>query len=323
MLFSVIVPVYNVAEWLVECIESILKQTYNGYELILVDDGSTDESGKICEEYAGRYSHVKVIHKGNGGLSEARNFGEKEAVGEYILFVDSDDYIAEWTLERACKKIQEFHPDIVLSEGTYQVLGKKVILNKFCDANILDEKNGEETLLITTSIGPNWSACDKIYRRKFWRDHGFEFVKGRLSEDFQLIDRVVLEADRICAIETFYYYRIREGSIVNSYNPKRISDRWKNFADWDVYIKCHSINPQLKKQIYAMHAQLLKETIFHDIVVYDRKYLEQWIQEAQKYLYYFKYTSSWKDKCLLCLSDVIGLKRLCLIFRYIKKRGMK
>ena len=95
MLISIIVPVYNVENYLKECIDSILRQEFRDYEIILVDDGSKDDSGKICDEYGKKYSFISVIHKKNGGLSDARNFGLKIAKGEYILFIDSDDYIAK------------------------------------------------------------------------------------------------------------------------------------------------------------------------------------------------------------------------------------
>ena len=93
-LISVIVPVYNVEKYLEACIDSILQQTYEKIEIILVDDGSTDSCGKICDEYASKDSRLKVLHKGNGGLSSARNAGIKVATGEWITFIDSDDYIS-------------------------------------------------------------------------------------------------------------------------------------------------------------------------------------------------------------------------------------
>ena len=98
MYFSIIVPVYNVEKYLRECIDSILCQTFTDFELILVDDGSKDESGKICDEYAEKDNRIKVIHKENGGQSTARNCGVKESSGKYIVFLDSDDFISEDTI---------------------------------------------------------------------------------------------------------------------------------------------------------------------------------------------------------------------------------
>ena len=95
MLFSIILPIYNVENYLCECVDSILNQTYKDYEIILVDDGSKDKSPHICDELAHKYDCIKVIHKKNGGLSDARNAGTKEAIGKYIVYIDSDDYILD------------------------------------------------------------------------------------------------------------------------------------------------------------------------------------------------------------------------------------
>lgn len=321
MLFSVIVPVYNVAEWLVECIESILKQTYSDYELILVDDGSTDESGKLCDEYAGKYSRIRVIHKKNGGLSEARNFGEEVAKGEYLLFVDSDDYIAEWALKKAAENIEKYHPEIIVPEGSFDVYDGGIVTNAPFKREIYDNKSGEEALLLSTKIGPNWGAWGKFFKRQFWQEKGYKFAVGCLAEDFQLIDRVILEAEKLCGMETFYYYRIRQNSLATSYNPKRIDDRWKHFADWSYYLKTHEMNPELKKQIYALHAKMIREILLQAVLEYKKEDVKRWTQEAKKYLYYFKYSDYWKDKCILYISQIVGLD--CFIKVYCRLKGKK
>ena len=94
-LFSIIIPIYNVEKYLVQCIESVLNQDYDDYELILVDDGSPDNCGEICDSYLNKNSNIRVIHKKNGGISDARNTGLKEAKGDYVIFIDSDDYICD------------------------------------------------------------------------------------------------------------------------------------------------------------------------------------------------------------------------------------
>ena len=99
MLISIIIPVYNVEDYLHYAIESLEKQTYKNFEIILVNDGSTDDSGKLCDEYSEKYSNVRVFHKENGGLSDARNFGVQQAKGEFITFLDPDDYLEVYSLE--------------------------------------------------------------------------------------------------------------------------------------------------------------------------------------------------------------------------------
>ena len=117
MQFSIVIPVYNVAPYLRECVDSVLAQNSTDYEIILVDDGSTDNSPAICDEYAEKYSQIKVIHKANGGLSDARNFGIKKAQGDYLMFLDSDDF---WNRENVLLDlhniIKENNPDLIIHE---------------------------------------------------------------------------------------------------------------------------------------------------------------------------------------------------------------
>ena len=114
---SVVIPVYNVEKYLKECVDSVLKQTYFSYEIILVDDGSTDASAKICDEYAAKDSRISVIHKPNGGLSSARNTGLQKARGAYVYFLDSDDYIVEYALEKLVEAAERDNADIVFFDA--------------------------------------------------------------------------------------------------------------------------------------------------------------------------------------------------------------
>ena len=118
-LFSILVPVYNVEKYLKECIESVLKQTYTNYEVILINDGSTDNSGKICNDYAEKYSQIRVYHQENRGLMLARKQGILKASGKYCLFLDSDDYYAETLLEQVEKYINDHGFDITLEYGKF------------------------------------------------------------------------------------------------------------------------------------------------------------------------------------------------------------
>ena len=132
MQFSIVIPVYNVAPYLRECVDSVLAQNSTDYEIILVDDGSTDNSPAICDEYAEKYSQIKVIHKTNGGLSDARNFGIKKAQGDYLMFLDSDDF---WNRENVLLDlhniIKENNPDLIIHELSSFYNSEKIILRKF------------------------------------------------------------------------------------------------------------------------------------------------------------------------------------------------
>ena len=128
--FSIIVPVYNVRKYVTECIESILKQSYDNYEVLLINDGSTDGSGDICEKYTVKNKKIKVFHKKNGGLSSARNFGLEKATGDYVVFVDSDDYIAPWSLSEFYKVLKNRDFDVIETRLTEVKENEEKILDK-------------------------------------------------------------------------------------------------------------------------------------------------------------------------------------------------
>ena len=121
-LISIIVPVYNVEKYVAECIESIIKQTYQNLEILLIDDGSTDNSGKICDKYAEKDKRIKIIHKENGGVSSARNLGLDLAQGEYIAFIDSDDFVSNKYIESLYSAIEHKDAEIVLSKYSNYML---------------------------------------------------------------------------------------------------------------------------------------------------------------------------------------------------------
>ena len=232
---SIIIPVYNVDKYLENCIDSILKQKLHDYEIILVDDGSTDDSGLICDKYSKKNEFVKVIHKENGGLSDARNAGIKRAIGEYLMFVDSDDYINEEENLNEIYKYLEY--DIIQYKMLYyyekskkKKLLKDLTLNN--SKNVLDVlrekvKNGELSI----------SACDKIVRRDLIIKNNLFFEKGLLSEDIDWSLRLYLLINSIYTINlNLYVYRQdREGSITNTGNNKSIVSLYNIIKRWKKY----------------------------------------------------------------------------------------
>lgn len=219
-MISIIVPIYKVEEYLCRCVDSLLVQTYGDFELILVDDGSPDGCGGICDSYAAADSRVRVIHKPNGGLSDARNAGMDIAAGEYIAFVDSDDWVAPEYLERLLEGLTVSGADI-------------------CDCGIL-RTDGSNTIVPTPSSAPtiyNTEAAlaeliqddefhqhvwNKLYRRAVIAD--IRFPKGKLNEDEFFTYQVFGNAARIAKIpDVLYYYFQRPGSIMGtSFNLRRL-----------------------------------------------------------------------------------------------------
>lgn len=214
-LVSIIVPVFNVENYLGDCIESILKQTYTFFELILVDDGSTDSSYKICEEYAATDKRIKLYKKENGGLSDARNYGLDHAKGKYVTFIDSDDYVENNFVEALYYSIQKNSSDIavaayrrVTDDGdiSYDIKpGEK----SECWSNI------DALILMLYQKIISISACSKLYSIELFNE--IRFPKGKLYEDILTVPQLFLNAKKISyENKSLLNYRIRKGSITAS-----------------------------------------------------------------------------------------------------------
>jgi exopolysaccharide biosynthesis predicted pyruvyltransferase EpsI len=221
-LISIIIPVYKVEEYLDRCVQSVINQTYKNLEIILVDDGSPDSCGAMCDQFANEDSRVVVIHKENGGLSDARNVGISIAHGEYIGFVDSDDYIDLDMFEFMYNGLLEYSADISVC-NFYTVRPEKKISTDL--VRFPEVLNSEEALsrLLTDRLIPNY-AWNKLYRRKLFEN--VLFPVGRLYEDIGTIYLVFFRAEKVVLLNRpKYYYWRRMGSIVNGWSISSLIDR--------------------------------------------------------------------------------------------------
>lgn len=219
---SVIVPVYNVERFLEECVDSVLGQSYENIELILVDDGSTDSSGAICDIYSGRDIRVRVIHKSNGGLSDARNAALDVAEGEWVMFVDSDDAITENAIELLLEAAVESESDIAM--GSF-VSAESTIGLKNAPASRFRTMSGKEACeKVLYQSDEKWglivSAWGKLFAKRII--DRFRFTHGILYEDLDLLPRVLASVGRIACLPTVvYFYRMNSGSILGRFNRRR------------------------------------------------------------------------------------------------------
>lgn len=212
-LVSVIVPVYNVEKYIIKCLESIKSQTLDDFECLIIDDGSKDSSIKLAEEYIKDDKRFVIHHKENGGLSDARNFGINIAKGEYISFIDSDDYLDERLLELSYEMAKKHNSDICTFDMYYvwQDGSKSVSLGGKLECSSYKENN--DLLFI------NNSANNKIYRNSFMKDK--RFIKGMWYEDLATIPVLIAKANNISYVnEPLYYYVQREGSISHNASEK-------------------------------------------------------------------------------------------------------
>lgn len=227
---SVIIPVYNVEKYLRQCVDSILSQNLSNIEILLIDDGSPDNSGAICDEYAKKYNNIKVVHKVNGGLSSARNAGIVEATGDYLMFLDSDDW---WNEE---VRVQEMFDIVELNPKTEMFLFG--MLHHTQEEGFTRRKEQEYLSNVRTDVVKNYyhdlinngnlevSAGTKIIRRDFLQKHELYFKEGLLGEDSEWMIRVLRSVTSVKVIDKpLYIYRMdNTGSITHRIKKKNIMD---------------------------------------------------------------------------------------------------
>lgn len=216
-LISIVVAVYNVEKYISACIDSLLAQNYANVEIILVDDGSTDHSGEICDSYSKRDKRIKVIHKENGGLSSARNVGIEMANGSLIGFVDGDDTVEKEMYEQLYTNMISTNSDISIC-GRYYVYedGEKVI--RYKEKPEMKVMNSKEAIAEMNSFSSfDMAAWDKLYKTSLF--NSIRFPVGKLSEDYFIMYKLFLSSDKICYTpKPLYNYMQRQNSISHTKN---------------------------------------------------------------------------------------------------------
>ena len=222
---SIIIPIYNVEKYLRECVNSVLNQTYAEIEAILVDDGSTDDSGRICDEFASKDSRVKVIHKENGGLSDARNAGMNLAQGDYLYFLDSDDYIRLDAIKRSLEVIESDNADIVCfdAETIYEDFNDSGYREEFSRKQSYDAANGSKMLELQLKNNEYFSLVPlQLYNRSFLEKNKLRFKKDMMHEDELFTAIAFVRAKRISCINAqLYFRRLRANSIMSEKATKK------------------------------------------------------------------------------------------------------
>ena len=313
--FSIIIPVYNIEKYLEECVTSVTKQTYENYELILIDDGSSDKSGSLCDEFAMKDDRIYVIHQENSGLSAARNAGVDYASGRYIIFLDSDDF---WRDEQCLEKI--YHR---LQKSNVQVLSFNYI--KFTNTQQYSSYfrkqesmplNYKDSFQFQIEKGI-WIACawNKVMKRELFDNGELRFVRGITSEDMDWCVRLALKARSFDYLnEIIVCYRQREKSISQSVSEHKVSMVMDNIDNCLILIENNDNS----------HANLLKPFIgyqYGTILSYlailpkscEREIL---IQRAKNKQYLLKWSNSKKVKLLDVTTSVGGLKLTLFLLKF-------
>lgn len=215
-LVSVIIPVYNISGYIEKCLKSAVSQSYENLEIIVVDDGSTDGSGKICDKIALKDSRLKVYHRKNGGLSEARNFGISKAHGEYVALVDGDDFVKKDFVKAMVIAVEETGAEVVICGFDEFVPREKVLSGKETAIKLLVEQENMEIV-----------AWNKLYRRELF--DGIEYPVGEKHEDSLTTYKILAKAEKVAYVsKSLYSYVKRPGSIMNEAKlVERLSARYK------------------------------------------------------------------------------------------------
>mgnify|MGYP004636798191 CR=1 FL=1 len=223
-LISIIVPVYNVEKYLERCIKSIIGQTYKNIEIILVDDGSKDNSAKICDDFMKKDNRIKVIHKKNGGLSDARNAGIEISKGEYIGFIDSDDYIEKDMFETLYNLCKENNAEISMVSYYEYYNGKLIAVRRSEKVEKFDKISALKELLIDTKIQSH--ACTKLFKKELFE--GMKFPINKSFEDIATTLKLFEKANYVALLEEPKYFYIRRD---DSITGKRIYKTYKDYLD--------------------------------------------------------------------------------------------
>ena len=321
ILFSIIVPVYKVENYLDKCISSIANQEYASYEIILVNDGSPDKSPEICDNWAKKEEHIKVLHKKNGGLSSARNAGVHHARGKYIIFVDSDDY---WNNSSALSMISETIERvkevdvIVFNNIDYSCISQEsVICKRKYDIEFMEsaDKNDVLKYLFNNSLFPG-AAWVTATRREFLVKNNIEFIEGIKAEDIDWLLNVYLHANSFSALnQAFYVYlKYRNDSITGTADVKSINDILYILDIWTERLKDNRYD-KIRDAVYGY----LSIHYMCAVLIYDKiKAVEK--KACKNKLKYYKKICKYSNTPGIKLAGILPLSLLSKVLSIYRKK---
>lgn len=318
MRFSIILPIYNVEKYLRPCVESILSQSFSDYEIILVDDGSKDSSPQICDEYSDKYDFIKTVHKINGGQSDARNVGLKHAHGDYVFFIDSDDYLIDNNVLLKINNALDANQDVVAFKFI-KWYEKSNTLSTCSFTYNIDYHGNSATKIYLDLIDKDAyynSPWSKVIKRSILIDNNIEFEKGLLGEDNDWYYKVVAHVKTLALIdEALYVYRQREGSTTKTYKDKNLEHLLWIIEKWTKYIE----NGKLTENKMVIRNSLAKQYC-HAILGYSSlKKSEAFYEKLKKYNYLLQYSNTPRVKKFRLMHKFLGLKGTIEFLRLLKK----
>lgn len=313
MQFSIIIPVYNVEKYIRKCLESIQAQTFQDFEVIVVNDGSPDHSQDIIDEFVADDSRFISMKKENGGLSDARNFGVKKATGEYILFVDSDDTIEPDLLKKLYEQIKRQPVDLIrfgineMNECTKKEIQLKQISFPVCSGQAALKKMMLEA---NFSLEPAWAYA---YRKEFFIENKFEYAYGRIHEDFGLTPYILLKAQAVISIPYYGYdYMVRENSIMTNAKEAQMVKRMNDLLYHFDFLIDKLSEVRVENETKQVYQSFLANVLLVRSSIVPETYLDFYIDELKK-----------RNISSYLLSDTLKRRIKKLIVQFSLKRYVK
>ena len=316
MKLSIIIPVYNVEQYLESCVQSVITQTYQDLQVILVDDGSIDSSGALCDQLAKQDNRIQVIHKPNGGLSDARNAGLKVATGDYVAFLDSDDvYLLQDGIEQMMHVVAKDKPDLLLFQCV-DVYPVRQSVRKAYDVEFLATHSGQEVFsrLVRTQVF-NMSACFQLIRRELLEQHQLYFEKGLLSEDVDWSLRLWHHVRKVRAVNLpMYGYQHREGSITTTYTIRNLRSYEHIFAKFVTLYQQKEDGDELYwKTIMGYLAQMYTSCLYAYGQI-ERGDRAEAYEMLRQYTLLLEHSLSIKSERVVRLKRIVGLRMTVCVF---------
>ena len=281
--FSIIVPVYNVEDYISDCLESICKQSYDDFEVIVVNDGSPDHSDYFIKEYENKDRRIRSFKKKNGGLSSARNYGVTKARGEYLVFVDSDDTIEPDLLKELHQVIEKNENVDVIRFQINEVnqYTKKTTPLKGAIFGVCSGEEGFKQLVQNSLLEPAWSYA---YRKKFFTKHRFQYAEGKLHEDFGLTPYLLVKAQTMVSIPYYgYNYLIRENSIMTSPSEEKLVQRMNDcLYHFDRLLTWIEKDKQVSQETKKIYCSFIANVLLSKSIIVPKAYVDFYIKELKK-----------------------------------------
>lgn len=311
ILVTIVIPVYNVEKYLGKCLESVKKQTYQNIETIIVDDGSNDRSGSIAEEYAASDDRMKVVHKINQGLAEARNTGILCAKGEFLFFLDSDDYIDANCIECLLNASLRFNADIsicrtarVKTDGTFM---DEVIDS--CETESLSSRNVIKNMYVSDHAMDYGIVTNKLYRKFLFDD--LRFPKGRINEDEAIIVSLLYKCNAVAYVnKSMYFYLQRKDSIIGSLMHVNNVSRFTFYRERDSIFE-----EKQDTELMLLNANMVINMVYHEYAQYHKVINHEMLMNSKKEATYYlrKYRNKLKKKEIIKVLIVNYCPILCCI----------